>query len=142
MPKEIQWPTDEWLDAWLAKHPGKTSTDADCAWWDAQIDKGNPTPYDLTEEQEKEVKVIRGNARAANAYGKKVKRERKPNFIKREIINHLNYAITNWDVLGDCVLGDDFAQTVQTVNPERQIDFMIGGKHYTLTLTEHREKKG
>lgn len=126
--KEINWPTPQWIATWLAKHPGKDATAADCAWWDAQIDKGNPTPYDLTEEQQKQVKAMRKNAKSensVNAYGKTVKRERKPNETKREIIAAVAAAVDG------CVI----------VNPERQIDFTIDGKEYSLTLTEHRKKK-
>jgi hypothetical protein len=30
---------------------------------------------------------------------------------------------------------------LEVVNPERQIDFWLDGKHYSLTLTQHRLKK-
>ena len=135
MPKEIQYPTPQWLAAWLAKHPGKSEADADCAWWDVQIDKGNPTPYDLSEEQEKEVKAIRGNARAVNAYGKEVKRERKPNEIKRWAMGVVKTLFEGLALNGKC-------EAVTLTNAERTLDFIAGGKRYTLTLTEHREKKG
>lgn len=135
MPKAIQYPTPQWIATWLAKHPGTDAADADCAWWDDQIDKGNPTPYDLTQEQEKAVKEIRGNARAVNAYGKEVKRERKPNDNKRWIMSRVKTLFEGFQLNGKC-------EAVDLTNPERTLDFSIGGKHYTLTLTEHREKKG
>jgi len=126
--KEINWPTDEWLKNWLSKHPGKTNDDADCAWWDLQIDKGNPTPYDLTEEQQKQVKAMRKNAKSeksVNAYGKTVKRERKPNEAKREIVEIVAQALT----------ANGYAVNVSNI--ERQIDF----GDFSLTLTQHRKKK-
>ena len=128
MKKEINWPTDEWLKNWLSKHPGKTNDDADCAWWDLQIDKGNPTPYDLTEEQQKQVKAMRKNAKSeksVNAYGKTVKRERKPNEAKREIVEIVAQALT----------ANGYAVNVSNI--ERQIDF----GDFSLTLTQHRKKK-
>lgn len=128
MKTEINWPTDEWLKNWLNKHPGKTNDDADCAWWDIQIDKGNPTPYDLTEEQQKQVKAMRKNAKSeksVNAYGKTVKRERKPNEAKREIVEIVAQALTA------------NGYTVSVSNVERQIDF----GDFSLTLTQHRKKK-
>ena len=126
--KEINWPTPQWIATWLAKHPGKDAVAADCAWWDAQIDKGNPTPYDLTEEQQKQVKAMRKNAKSeksVNAYGKTVKRERKPNEAKREIVEIVAQALT----------ANGYAVNVSNV--ERQIDF----GDFSLTLTQHRKKK-
>ena len=128
MTTEINWPTDEWLKNWLSKHPGKTNDDADCVWWDLQIDKGNPTPYDLTEEQQKQVKAMRKNAKSeksVNAYGKTVKRERKPNEAKREIVEIVAQALT----------ANGYAVNVSNI--ERQIDF----GDFSLTLTQHRKKK-
>lgn len=128
MKTEINWPTDEWLKNWLSKHPGKTNDDADCAWWDIQIDKGNPTPYDLTEEQQKQVKAMRKNAKSeksVNAYGKTVKRERKPNEAKREIV----------EIVAQALIANGY--TVSVSNVERQIDF----GDFSLTLTQHRKKK-
>lgn len=126
--KEINWPTPQWIATWLAKHPGKDAVAADCAWWDAQIDKGNPTPYDLTEEQQKQVKAMRKNAKSensVNAYGKTVKRERKPNEAKREIVEIVAQALTANGYI------------VNVSNIERQIDF----GDFSLTLTQHRKKK-
>ena len=68
--KQIQFPTTEWIDNWvdtyLDKHPNEKiddfkalETKATDEWWDKQIDLGNPTPFDLTEEQEKESKKAR-----------------------------------------------------------------------------------
>lgn len=135
--KEINWPTPQWIATWLAKHPGKDATAADCAWWDAQIDKGNPTPYDLTEEQQKQVKAMRKNAKSensVNAYGKTVKRERKPNETKRWVMSMVKTLFEGFALNDKC-------EAVVLSNAERQIDFTIDGKEYSLTLTEHRKKK-
>ena len=137
MKTEINWPTDEWLKNWLSKHPGKTNDDADCAWWDIQIDKGNPTPYDLTEEQQKQVKAMRKNAKSensVNAYGKAVKRERKPNEIKRWIMANVKTLFEGLALNGKC-------GAIDLSNVERALDFTVDGRHFTLTLTEHRKTK-
>ena len=131
MAKKIQYPTDEWLEKYVTTQ-NVSLEDAECAWWDMQIDKGNPTPYDLTEEEEKNVKAVtKGMAKsqkAVNAYGQKVKRERKPNENKREIIAVLAEALAVYE---NCTI----------TNIERSVDFTIGDKHYTVNLTEHRAKK-
>ena len=129
MAKQIQYPTNEWLDKYVDKH-GCSLEDAECAWWDAQIDKGNPTPYDLTPEQEKESrKANRPRAtKSVDAYGKERKRERKPNEDKRLLIDCLRDALQDFD---DCVV----------TNPERQVDFTLNGIAYSVTLTAHRKPK-
>jgi len=132
MGKEIQYPTSDWLEKYINKH-GCALEDAEVAWWDAQIDKGNPTPFDLDAEQEKAVKEItKGMAKsqkAVDAFGKTRTRERKPNPNKRDIIAHIFSKLKN--------IYDD----VTVSNIERSIDFRIGDKDYTITLTEHRKPK-
>lgn len=59
----------------------------------------------------------------------KPKRERKPNEEKREII----------EIFGETA--QNSFENVEIVNPERQIDFIIGENHYSLTLTCHRKPK-
>lgn len=129
MAKQINYPTNEWLDTYVDKH-GCSLEDAECAWWDAQIDKGNPTPYDLTPEQEKESrKANRPKAhKSVDAYGKERKRERKPNEDKRLLIDCLRDALQDFD---DCTV----------TNPERQVDFTLNGISYSVTLTAHRKPK-
>ena len=139
MKKEIQWPTDEWLDQWKRDHASEdaTDTDADCAWWDLQIEQGNPTPYDLTIEQEQVSKELR-KGRAVDAYGKTRKRERKPDEVKREVI------ATVAQNLPRCWVADGEVKVTEitTPNPEREIRFRIGSDLYSLTLTKHRTPKG
>lgn len=132
--KKINYPTDEWIDRWIDAHPDSCITDAETAWWDAEIGKGNPTPFDLTAEQEKASKKARKGIKAVNAYGKEVKRERKPNDSKRRIMGWLKVLFEGQELNGNC-----FA--VNLTNAERTIDFQMDGKEYTLTLTEHRAKK-
>lgn len=146
--KEIIYPTQEWLDSWIDKYmednPNEKiedfealKEDAMCEWWDAQVDKGNPTPYDLTEEQEKEVKKLRKNAKkekAVNAYGQTVKRERKPNDNKRWIVEKVK-------TLFEELALNRSIDSMDVSNIERTIEIWKDEKHYTLTLTEHRAPK-
>ena len=138
---KINYPTDEWIDKWMDKymddHPTEKISDFDAlrekaeeAWWSNEIDHDRPTPFDLTPEQEKVSQEARkGMARAVNAYGKQVKRERKPNEAKREIVQAIAEAMAN--------LGEG----VTVSNIERQVDFMLGGVSYSVTLTAHRPPK-
>lgn len=137
---------DKFLDEYERKHPDERINydelreQADCAWYDREVDKGHKTEHDLTPEQEKNVKAWRKGAaksqEAVNAYGKKVvKRERKPNEVKRQVMTFLH------DVLRVNSGCSPLAPDAVLTNPERQIDFTICGKSYTLTLTEHRPPK-
>lgn len=56
---------------------------------------------------------------------------RKPNDEKREIIKNL------FDILPRFV-----GMNHTIVNPEREIAFKVGDHEYSLTLTQHRKKKG
>lgn len=141
---------DQYLDKYEQAHPDeridydKLREDADCAWYDREVDKGHKTEHDLTPEQEKNVKAWRKGLNGAksqaavDAYGKThVKRERKPNEVKRQVISLVAGFL-------EALHHDDTAPEVQGVsvsNPERAIDFTCGGKSYTLTLTEHRAPK-
>ena len=123
MTKTINYPTPEWIAKWCeTRHC--TPEDADMAWWDLEIEKGNPTPFDLDETAEGVSKEMRKGARAVNAYGKAVKRERKPDAEKRELIARLAEALADL--------------SPEVVNPEREIRF----GSYSITLTRHRIPKG
>lgn len=140
MAKAINYPSAEWIEKWMDdymdKHPDERITDfaalrekAEDAWWMNEIDHDRPTPFDLTPEQEAESKKARkGMARAVNAYGKEVKRERKPNEAKRELVQAIAAALA------------DYGASV--TNPERQVDFTWQGVSYSVTLTAHRPPKG
>ena len=133
------YPTDEWVDKWMDdymdKHPEERITDFEAlrgqamdAWWLNEIEHDRATPNDLTEEQEKVSQAVRkGMARAVNAYGKEVKRVRKPNEAKRELVQAIAEALS------------DYGASV--TNPERQVDFNWQGVDYSVTLTAHRPPK-
>lgn len=118
----INYPSEKWLADFMSAHKCDKET-ADMAWWDIEIEKGNPTPFDLTDEQEQVAKTMR-KGKAVDAYGKERKRERKPDEEKRALIARLAEALA------------DLAPEV--VNPEREIRF----GSYSVTLTKHRPPKG
>lgn len=130
----INYPTDEWIDNYIDKHADSTIKEAEMAWWDSEIDKGHETPFDLNDKQEKVVKEMRKGAKAVNAYGKTVKRERKPNETKRLVISWFKVLMEGMALNGKCA-------NVVVSNTEKSIDFEMDGKQYTITLTEHRASK-
>ena len=145
MAKEVRYPTqewiDKWIDRWLDANPNTVVSDfseleeeAQGAWWDQEIEAGRPTPYDLTPEQEKESKEARRTPGGQGKDRAPVKRERKPNENKRWIIDLLAYWLNGQ---ADC----GYVTDVTVSNPERTVDYVKDGKHYTLTLTEHRPPK-
>ncbi len=138
MAKKIRYPSDEWIDRYIDAHEGASIKDAEQVWWDNEIDHGNPTPFDLTEEQAEHEKAVRRKmAKAVDAYGKQTKRERKPNEDKREIVATIAQNLSR-------VCGDDLSTVLNVIvsNVERQIDFEYKGTQYSITLTAHRKPKG
>lgn len=79
------------------------------------------------DEKAKAVKV----PRAKSDKEKRTRAPRKPNDEKREIIEFLYERILN---------NVNFSN-MDVINPERQIDFYVGGNHYSVTLTLHRPPK-
>lgn len=127
---------DNYLDQYEREHPDERidyealREQADCEWYDNEVDHGTATEYALTPEQEAISKDLR-KGRAVNAYGKEVKRERKENPDKRFLIDCLKTGLI--DNIAD--------MNPEVTNPERQIDFCFGGIQYSVTLTAHRPKK-
>lgn len=102
---------------------------------DAAIDKGEKL-FEMTDEQKKASKKARAAGGKKRGAYKFDKRERKPNDVKRIIINRLAQDLAEWDMFEET-----FAQTINTTNIERAIDFTVDGRNFTLTLTEHRKPK-
>lgn len=138
---------EQFIEAWLDKYEQEHQDEkldyealreqADCEWYDNEVEHGEKTEYDLTAEQEKvSQKVRRGSSNAVNAYGKEVKRERKPNEDKREIISTV--ADNLFRVFGP---NGEKPEAVEVANLERQIDFLYRGVRYSITLTAHRAPK-
>ena len=104
---------------------------------DGEIDSGKPQTFDLSPEKEKEAhKMAKGKKPPCYSLEKAKPRERKPNDEKREIIKKLAYDVGEWDTFGE-----EFTQTVNISNPEREITFKVGENEYSLTLTCHRKPK-
>lgn len=99
---------------------------------DKEIDRGKKMDFDLTPEQEKQTRKYRQADRKPTAY-KFTKRERKPNELKREIIDELfTFMCENWL---------EIAENGEISNKERQIDFTLNGENFSLMLTQHRKPK-
>ena len=91
---------------------------------DAEIERG-ANPHPLTPEQEKASKAARIVSTGPRTTP--VKRERKPNEAKREIIQVLDEALT------------DIADDVTVTNIERQIDFVLDDVRYRVVLSAPRK---
>lgn len=94
---------------------------------DEKVDRGEPLPWDLTPEQ---MKVSKKARQAEHSKPKeKVKREKKENQTKKEIIEKLFNLI------------NENYENVVIENPERMITFSINDENFDLTLIQKRKKK-
>ena len=99
---------------------------------DEKVDKGADL-HPLTKEQEEVARKMRKADRKPTVYNWQKKRERKPNELKREIIDDLfTFMCENWAQI---------AQNGNISNVERQIDFEIDGRNFSIQLIEHRKPK-
>jgi len=114
---------------------GMTEAEArETALYDLEVEAGEPTEFDLTAEQQKVAKKYTNTGTKKRTEYQFSKRERKPNETKREIMNTVQILFEGMALNGKC-------EAVDLSNVERTLDFVKDGKHYTLTLTEHRPKK-
>jgi len=114
---------------------GMTEAEArETALYDLEVEAGEPTEFDLTAEQQKVAKKYTNTGTKKRTEYQFSKRERKPNETKREIMNTVRVLFEGMALNGKC-------EAVDLSNVERTLDFVKDGKHYTLTLTEHRPKK-
>lgn len=95
---------------------------------DKKIDKGEKL-FELPPELEAGAKKAR---RADRKPAVAVKRERKPDEDKRELIQYLLASLE--DAFPDLDLGN-----IVTVNPERELEFTYNGTRYRLTLMRPRK---
>ena len=111
--------------------------------FDEEVDKmtTKEATSDLTAEQKKNAKA------ATKTTGDKrkrsytfTKRERKPDLIKREIIETIARNLDRCVFEGEEV--DGSVDNVQIANPEKEITFAVYGDAYSLVLTKHRKPKG
>ena len=128
----IPKPDEKWIQSTM-KALDLTREEAIEMWMDDHdIDQGKAKDFDLDPEKQKVVKEMTKAGGKARAKETKP-RERKPNDEKREIIQDLNGFLVN-----HC---QDYINSVEIVNVEREITFKIGENAYSLTLTCHRKPK-
>jgi hypothetical protein len=114
---------------------GMTEAEArETAEYDLAVENGEATEFDLTAEQQKVAKKYTNTGTKKRTEYQFSKRERKPNETKREIMNLVRIMFEGMALNGKC-------EAVDLSNIERTLDFVKDGKHYTLTLTEHRPPK-
>lgn len=93
---------------------------------DEEIDKG-AKHFELSEEQKKAEKKMRNCAKAVNAYGKTVTRERKEDVDKRELIQAILKGINS--------LGNN----IDVTNIEREINFSYNNRKFKIVLSAPRK---
>ena len=102
--------------------------------YDKAVERGEKTPYDLTAEQEKEVRKYRQADRKPTLYKWDTKkRERKPNATKEGIVAEIAKFLTENS-------GFD-TKNVQITNKNREITFNVGDETFTWTLVQKRKPK-
>lgn len=104
--------------------------EAEQLWEDDNNDYESDEMKEMAEKAKKNG-LLKVGARQAGPATEKKSRERKPNEDKRFLIDCLFDSLKDFD---NC----------EIVNLERQIDFLLNGVHYSVTLTAHRapKKKG
>ena len=101
--------------------------------YDIAVESGEDTEYDLTAEQEANVREMTRKVDHAKQ-GKGVKRERKPNELKEAIVAEIA------EFLREDAQGQAY-EDVEITNKSRMIAFAVGDKHFELTLIEKRPPK-
>ena len=100
--------------------------------YDIAVESGEETEYDLTAEQQENVKTMM--RKTDHAKIGTVKRERKPNELKEAIVAEIAEFLRE-DAQGQVY--DD----VTITNASRMIAFTVGDKRFELTLVEKRAPK-
>lgn len=101
--------------------------------YDIAVESDEETEYDLTAEQQENVKKMMRKTDHAKI-GKGVKRERKPNELKEAIVAEIA------EFLREDAQGQVY-ESVDITNVSRQIAFAVGDKRFELTLVEKRPPK-
>lgn len=107
--------------------------------YDNAVEGNEETEYDLTAEQEANVKKMMRKTEHAKQDGK-VKRERKPNELKEALVATLADYLENeceFDLNGEIT----YCGAVEITNKSRMIAFEANGKRFELTLIEKRPPK-
>ena len=101
--------------------------------YDIAIESGEETEYDLTAEQEANVKEMTRKVEHSKQ-GKGVKRERKPNELKEAIVAEIA------EFLREDALGQAY-EDVEITNVSRMVAFKVNDTRFELTLIEQRPPK-
>ena len=101
--------------------------------YDKAVEQGKKTPYDLTAEQEKEVRKYRQAERKPTIYNWQKKRERKPNATKEGIVEEIATFLRE---NSGCE-----TKNVEITNKNREITFNVGDDTFTWTLVQKRRPK-
>lgn len=96
--------------------------------YDRAVNQGKKTQYDLTKEQEKEVRKYRQADRAKPFIPDLKPRERKANEPKRELIEIIKSALENAGI-----------SDISVTNVERQLDFSMENVKYRIVLSAPRK---
>lgn len=130
----------EQMIAYNMKENGWTREFAEASFIEDTLDGMEDSVSEMTQAA-KENGTDKINAKAVDAYGKKRTRTRKPNDVKRGIIEKVYDFIMK--KIADTLYNSDGSPSFacEIVNPERQIDFTIENRHFSLVLTEHRPPK-
>ena len=101
--------------------------------YDIAVESDEETEYDLSAEQQENVKKMMRKTDHAKI-GKGVKRERKPNELEEAIVAEIA------EFLCEDAQGQVY-ESVDITNVSRQIAFAVGDKRFELTLVEKRPPK-
>ena len=97
---------------------------------DKAIDKGEKVDFDLTPEQEREVKKYRAVGTRKTDKTQPSERKRKENPTKATVIAEIAQFLT-----------ENGYESVEITNKERQIAFKVGENAYEFTLVQKRKPK-
>lgn len=130
---------DEARIAFLMKKLSITREEAlDLEGYDEDVNKNRKTPYDLTEEQRKNVMEMNRKRDHKKSGPRKV--ERKPNELKEALVVALADFLEN-----ECefMLNEEitYCDAVEITNKNRMIHFKVGEKEFDLQLIEKRPPK-
>ena len=113
----------------LMKNLGLTAAEAEeVLAYDKAVEKGQKTEYDLTKDQEKEVRKYRQADRTKPFVPDLKPRERKANEPKRELIEIVKKALENAGITD-----------ISVTNVERQLDFSMDNVKYRIVLSAPRK---
>lgn len=136
-------PDQLWLNKTMQKLDCTLDEALDIWAEDNAIDRGEKTDFDLTPEQQKNVKqYIKAKKPPCYSMENAAKKRapRKPNDEKRDIINKISSSMYSFHQYDEGTPAES-VENIKIVNAEREITFTIGENEYSLTLTCHRKPK-